>query len=61
MSTEKDVVNWNEVKVKLKKKYAQLNNADLDWRDTNEDDLLKTIANNLGITVKEIREVISIS
>ncbi len=61
MSKEKDVIKWNEVKIKLKKKYAQLNNADLDWRDTNQDDLLKTIANNLGISMKELRKAISMS
>lgn len=58
MNKEFDVINWNEVKLVLKQKYSQLTNADLQWRDSNKDDLLKTIANNLGITLKEIREAI---
>lgn len=49
---------WNEIKIKLKKEYSQLTNADLEWRYTSTDDLLTTIANNLGITLKEIREVL---
>lgn len=61
MSKEKDVIHWNEVKVKLEKKYSQLNNADLEWRDTNQDDLLKTIANKLGIPMKKIKESISMT
>lgn len=58
MKEEFDVVNWNEIKIKLRKEYSQLTNADLQWRDTSPEDLLRTIANRLGITLKEIKEVI---
>lgn len=58
MTQEFDITDWNEIKIKLKKEYAQLTNADLHWRDTSQEDLLATIANNLGITMKEIRDVL---
>lgn len=58
MSQEFEVVYWNEIKIKLKNEYDQLTNADLEWRDSGSEDLLRTIANNLGITLKEIKKVI---
>ena len=61
MSKEIDFVYWTEIKIRLQKKYSQLTNADLEWRDTNPDDLLKTIANSLGITMKEIKEAIDLT
>jgi hypothetical protein len=59
MNNELDISSWNEIKTKLKKKYSTLTNADLQWRDTNQDDLLRTIANKLGITMKEIKLAIN--
>ena len=59
MNNQTDLIYWEEVKLKLKKKYSHLTNADLEWRYTDHDDLLKTIANGLGITMKEIKEAIN--
>lgn len=58
MNNEFEIINWNEIKIRLSKEYSQLTNADLQWRDTSQEDLLKTIANNLGISMREIRDVI---
>jgi len=61
MYNEFEIINWNEIKIRLAKEYSQLTNADLQWRDTSQEDLLKTIANNLGISMREIRDVIKIT
>jgi hypothetical protein len=61
MEKEVEILKWNEIKVKLKRKYANLTLSDLAWRDTNQDDLLRTIANSLGISVKEIKQAIQLS
>ncbi|MFC2104334.1 general stress protein CsbD [Bacteroidota bacterium] len=61
MNNEFEIINWNEIKIRLKKEYSQLTNADLQWRNTNQEDLLRTIANNLGISMKEIRDIIKIT
>ncbi|HAF27820.1 MAG TPA: general stress protein CsbD [Bacteroidales bacterium] len=61
MEKEVEILKWNEIKIKLKRKYANLTLSDLAWRDTNQDDLLRTIANSLGISVKEIKQAIQLS
>jgi hypothetical protein len=58
MSQEFDVVYWNKIKIILKNEYSQLTDADFVWRNTSPEDILRTIANKLGITLKDIREVI---
>lgn len=61
MRKELDIIHWNEVKIALKQKYSQLTNADLQWRDTNQEDMLSTIANNLEVTKRELREIIKLA
>ncbi|OFX83949.1 MAG: hypothetical protein A2W99_03670 [Bacteroidetes bacterium GWF2_33_16] len=58
MSNEFDNVYWNDLKIKLKKKYSNLTNADLQFRYGTQDDLLKMIAHKLGKTKKELQLVI---
>jgi hypothetical protein len=53
-------INWNDVSIRLREKYPVLTDADLDWRDTSHDDLLRTISNELGITMKEIKLAIEV-
>jgi len=57
---EFDFRNWDDIKIKLREKYPVLTDADLDWRDTSQDDLLRTISNELGITMKEIKLAIDV-
>lgn len=51
-----EIVNWNSYKIQLKKKYPQLTNADLTWRYTTSEDLMKTISQKLGMTKRELEE-----
>ncbi len=53
-----ELIKWNEIKIKLQKKYPQLTNADVEWRYTSQEDILSTIANKLGIAKKELREIL---
>lgn len=58
MNKEFDIIYWNELKIKLKKKYQTLTTADLQWRNSTIDDLLKPISFKLGKTKKELQSVI---
>jgi hypothetical protein len=58
MNKDFDIIYWNELKIKLKKKYHTLTNADLQWRNSTIDDLLKPISFKLGKTKKELQSVI---
>jgi hypothetical protein len=51
--------NLDEIKSKLKQKYPVLTKADLLTRKGMEEDLFKMVANKLGITNRELHEVIS--
>jgi len=58
MSTEYDVLYWNDLKYKLKQEYPLLTNADLLWRHGSTEDLLMMIALKLGKPFKELQEKI---
>lgn len=48
--------NWNELKGKLKKKYADLTDDDLMYEEGHEDELIGKLQKKLGRTEREIRE-----
>ena len=50
--------NWNEVKGKLKQKYADLTDDDLLFAEGKEEELLGRIQKRTGKTKEEIRESI---
>jgi uncharacterized protein YjbJ (UPF0337 family) len=48
--------NWNEVKGKLKQKYGQLTDDDLNLAEGKEDELIGRIQKKLGKTKDEIKK-----
>jgi uncharacterized protein YjbJ (UPF0337 family) len=50
--------SWNEVKGKLKQKYAQLTDDDLTFAEGKEDEMLGRLQQRLGKTKDEIRREI---
>ncbi len=50
--------NWNEMKGKLKQKYAELTDDDLKYEEGREDELLGRLQQKLGKTDREIREAL---
>lgn len=50
--------NWNEVKGKLKQKYAQLTDDDLTFAEGKEDELLGRLQKRLGKSKDDIRREI---
>ncbi|MDP1725240.1 MAG: CsbD family protein [Bacteroidota bacterium] len=51
--------NWNEIKGKLKQKFALLTDDDLLLAEGKEDELLGRIQTKLGKTKSELQEIIS--
>jgi uncharacterized protein YjbJ (UPF0337 family) len=51
--------NWDEVKGKLKQKYAQLTDQDLLFAEGKDDELLGRLEKKLGKKKDEIRQVIA--
>ena len=51
--------SWNEVKGKLKQKYARLTDDDLQFVEGKSDDLLGRLQTTLGRTKEEIRAEIA--
>jgi len=51
--------NWNEIKGKLKQKYADLTDDDLKFAEGKEDELYGRLQKKLGKTKDEIRREIS--
>jgi uncharacterized protein YjbJ (UPF0337 family) len=49
---------WNEVKGKLKQKYAQLTDDDLAFAEGKEDELLGRLEQKLGKTKEDLRKEI---
>jgi len=49
---------WNEIKGKLKQKYADLTDDDLYFAEGKEDELLGRLQKKLGRTKEELREEI---
>ena len=50
--------NWNEVKGKLKQKYGQLTDNDLEFAEGKDDELLGRLQQKLGKTKEELRKEI---
>jgi uncharacterized protein YjbJ (UPF0337 family) len=50
--------NWNELKGKLKQKYAQLTDDDLTFSEGKDDEMLGRLQKKLGRTKEEIRKEI---
>ena len=50
--------NWNEIKGKLKQKYADLTDDDLTFADGKEDEMLGRLQQRLGRTKEDIRREI---
>lgn len=47
--------NWNQIKGKLKQKYAQLTDDDLTFADGKEDELMGRLQERLGKKKEDIR------
>jgi len=58
MEKDFDIIKWNLNKTKLIKKYPQLTDADLIWRHETKNDLIRSIADKLGLTKKGLEEII---
>jgi uncharacterized protein YjbJ (UPF0337 family) len=50
--------SWNELKGKLKQKYAKLTDDDLTYVEGKEDELVGKIQKRLGVTVDEARRIV---
>ena len=50
--------SWNEVKGKLKQKYAQLTDDDLAYGEGKDDELIGRLQKRLGKSAEEIRRII---
>ncbi|HBZ68020.1 MAG TPA: general stress protein CsbD [Bacteroidales bacterium] len=50
--------NWNELKTKLRLQYPELTEADFQYRDGNEESLLRMIEYKLRKTKREMRDII---
>ncbi len=59
MNTTEIKGNWNELKGKLKQKYAGLTDDDLLLTEGKEDELVGRLQEKLGKTKEEIHEIIS--
>lgn len=57
MREDFDVHYWNMNNYKLVVKFPQLTNADLIWRHESKHDLLQSIAEKLGIKLKDLEEI----
>jgi len=51
--------SWNEVKGKLKQKYAQLTDDDLMFAEGKDEEVLGRLQNKLGETKEKIRRTIA--
>jgi len=50
--------SWNEVKGKLKQKYAELTDDDLTYSEGKEDELIGKLQKKLGKSAEEVRKVL---
>jgi len=57
MNTTEIKGNWNELKGKLKKKYAILTDNDLLYEDGREDELFGRLQKRLGKTKSELKKI----
>ena len=53
-----DINQWGYIKDKLRDKYPELTEADLNWGRVSKEDLLQNISTKLGKTRKDLSEVI---
>jgi len=51
--------NWNEIKGRLKQKYAQLTDDDLAFEEGKEDEILGRIQKRTGEAKEDLRDFIS--
>jgi uncharacterized protein YjbJ (UPF0337 family) len=51
--------NWNQVKGKLKQKYSDLTDDDLQFQEGKEDELYGRLQTKLGKTKDEIKELVA--
>ncbi|MCW2118951.1 CsbD family protein [Flavobacterium sp. 7A] len=51
--------NWNELKGKLKQKYADLTDDDLLYAEGKEDEMLGKLEQKLGKSKEEVKKMIS--
>jgi hypothetical protein len=58
MNQELIVMDWNDIRSKLKLRFPALTNADLHWRHTSQEDILVMIAGKLGTPYKELVDII---
>jgi hypothetical protein len=61
MKNESEIEIWNELKRELKQRYPMLTNADLQWRNSSQSDLLHMIADKLGKSNRELIEEFQIN
>lgn len=50
--------NWNQIKGKLKQKYASLTDDDLKYQEGQEDEILGLLQEKTGESVEKLREFI---
>jgi uncharacterized protein YjbJ (UPF0337 family) len=50
--------SWNEVKGKLKQKYAQLTDDDLTYAEGKDDELVGKLQKRLGKSAEQIRQIL---
>jgi hypothetical protein len=55
MKQVSEIIFWNDIKGRLKQKYPELNNSDLQWRNSSQNDLVEMIAIKLGKTTRELQ------
>ena len=59
MNTTELKGNWNEMKGKLKQKFANLTDDDLMFAEGKEEELFGRVQTRLGKTNEEVRKIIS--
>jgi uncharacterized protein YjbJ (UPF0337 family) len=50
--------SWNEIKGKLKQKYAQLTDDDLTYTEGKDDELMGKLQKKLGKSAEEVRQML---
>jgi uncharacterized protein YjbJ (UPF0337 family) len=50
--------SWNEIKGKLKQKYAQLTDDDLKYAEGKDDELIGRLQKRLGKSAEEVRNIL---
>lgn len=51
--------HWRELQTKLKLKYPELTEADLEYKESLGQDMLRLVGYKLGKTKKEMKEIIT--